>query len=175
MAKLKCPKCSKVFKGPQGLAMHHKRKTGPRCQYTKKWGSPANQHTTPSKPPVTRAKHGRAKDMLRHVLTDHPEGLKIKDIIAGMKRIGYRSSGDAAGYVSTTAAGDPGIVRVERGKYRLKQSLLEELRPVAQLVVEEEVAEMPREALLLRIEQLTRETKALRTAHMTFVQEIASE
>jgi hypothetical protein len=166
MAKFKCKKCSRSFDSEQGLRLHHKRK---HTLAGKSWGSSKHKRKSANG-------RGTIKNKLRQVLADSPEGLRVTAIVAAMKRRGWRPKGDGTGYVCQTAASDPGITRVERGVYRLKENVLAELQSKAKptAVIEPEITDMPREALLIRIEQLERQLHATEAAHLSYIKEMSN-
>lgn len=158
----KCDVCNKPFKNAHGVSTHKTRT--PACGGTAmSWGAGAK------KP----AKEGSGKAAIREILADHPQGLGTAEIRTEMEERGFNMN---ANYISQAAAGDPGLVRVERGRYRLKSKVGRAPQRSGTSVVQEAVAEaksgitnMPREALLLRIETLETQSRALHDAHLSLM------
>lgn len=164
MAK-KCDICNETFKNALGVTVH-KRRT-PAC------GGKQVSWTSARKMPRKRGRGGETgKQAIHRILADHPQGLPVKQILTELSNNGFKV---ASGYVTQTAAADSEIVKVERGVYRLKNNL-RQAQQTGTTVVQQAVAEvkagltdMPREALLLRIEMLENQTRALQDAHMALV------
>ncbi len=165
-----CDQCKKPFKNAHGVVVHKLRSAA--CGGKKvTWGSTKGQKSK-------RIKVGRngenGRDAIRQILSDHPQGMPLQQIYAELKQRGIKVN---AGYVSQAAASDPNLVRVERGVYRLKKNARVSTRAGATVVQEAVVeakagltiAHLPREALLLRIESLETQNRALRDAHLTLI------
>lgn len=158
MAKFSCDQCTKSFPKQHGLAVHaHRMHT----EAGKTWGTSSSVRTK-----------------IHRVLANHPEGLRVKDLITKLKGIGYRPSGDVSGHISQTCSTDPKLTRVQRGIYRLINPPTPEVTPksaITQAVVHST------DALLVRIEHLEQERNALRSlvsanthAQLAFVREVGA-
>lgn len=164
----RCDNCKKPFKNAHGVTVHKLRNEA--CGGKKiTWGSTRGRVKTIPKRSGT-GETGR--EAIRRILGDHPQGLPLQQISSELKIGGFKLR---QGYVSQAAASDPTLVRVERGVYRLKKNAQ---RPVnaGAAVVQAAVIEaktgmthLPREALLLRIETLETQNRALQDAHLSFV------
>jgi hypothetical protein len=111
-------------------------------------------------------------------LTDHPQGLPVTKIFEQLKSSGLHCHKH---YVSQAAAADPSIVRVERGIYRLKNNVRRNATKQtgtttvvkeAEVEVQSGLPDMPRETLLLRIETLETQNRALHDAHLSLMRGI---
>lgn len=170
---MKCDICKQSFKNAHGVRMHKLRNET--CGGgVVAWGS-----TKGRKAKKTRAKIGKngesGREAIRRILTDHPQGMALPQIFDGLKKNGLKVNQN---YVSQAAASDPTIVRVERGVYRLKKNVLRGLTAATTAgtaVVEAakteamSIDDLPREALLLRIETLETQQRALHEAHLSLL------
>lgn len=161
----KCDVCNKPFKNAHGVSTHKTRT--PACGGTAmSWGAGAK------KPAIREAKEGSGKEAIREILKDHPQGLPTAEIRAVLESQGFHLN---ANYISQVAAVDPRIIRVKRGLYRLKANVTQR---AGASVVKEAVKEiqsgltLPREALLLRIETLETQNRALHDAHLSLMRGI---
>lgn len=165
MAK-RCNVCDKPFKNARGVNTHKIRSEA--CGGVKvTWGSTKGRKKAGPK----LGRNGESgREAIQQILSNHPQGLPLPQILAELQQRGIKVRHN---YISQTAANDPSIVRVERGVYRLKKNALS--AQAGTTVVKEAVAEatgmtrMPVEALLLRIETLETQNRALQEAHITFV------
>ena len=114
------------------------------------------------------------RDAIRRILSEHPQGLPTAQIFAELTSSGFPKINQ--NYVSQDAIHDSGIVRVERGVYRLKKVRLSSGLTAAAgtAVVKEAVEEasainLPRETLLLRIDHLETQNRALQDAHQALL------
>lgn len=171
MAK-RCDVCNKPFKNAQGVAMHKSRT--PACGGKKvAWGQGRK-----TRRPSHRGNQGESgKEAIRQILEQHPQGLASKKIHAELEERGFSVY---AGYITQTASSDPTIVRVRRGIYRLKRqpgrprnndasSKAIGTRLVREAGSEAQAGIMPRETLLLRIETLETQNRALLDAHQSLL------
>lgn len=165
MAK-QCDVCSRSFKNSHGVSVHKMRT--PACGGTAvSWG--AGKKSTGRRPKGSNGESGR--EAIRQILTDHPQGLPASKIFEELQKRGLQFNPN---YVSQAAGQDPNLIRVGRGVYRLKGK--GNKKPVAQTTttaiqteVQTEVMKLPREALLLRIEILETQNRALQDAHLSLM------
>lgn len=167
----KCDVCKKPFKNSRGVAVHKNRT--PACGGKKVvWSQSARRKKT-TKHLGARGETGR--EAIHEILGDHPQGLPVSKISTRLKDRGFHV---ASQYITQVASTDPSIIRVKRGIYRLKGSRSSEpLRNSGTKVVQDAVNEvkaetrltLPRETLLLRIETLESQNRALLDAHMSLV------
>lgn len=153
----KCEYCRRSFNTAHGVKVHQQRT--PAC------GGKDVRRKTKTVNGVT------GKEVIREILAQHPEGLRTNEIFDELTRRGFKLNSN---YVTQAAAMDPNLVRVERGMYRLKNGVRS--KSVGTQVVESAKTEvmsglnsMPREALLLRIEVLEAQFKALQDAHLSLI------
>ena len=166
----KCDICKGSFKNAHGVSIHKLRS---RACGGKTWGNTAGRTTkrksTGNRPRGTSGESG--KEAIREILANHPQGLGTSEIRTQLEARGFRLN---ANYIFQAAASSPGIVRVDRGKYRLRGNVARRLQKSGTTVVKEAVEEaksvsLPREALLLRIETLETQNRALQDAHMSLI------
>ena len=180
MAK-QCNVCNKSFKNAHGVSVH-KRRSADCGERKEPWsgtaGRTTRQTTRGRKSTRLRGSNGESgKEAIRKILADHPQGLETADIHTRLEDRGFRLK---ANYVSQVAAKDPSLVRVERGRYRLKGNAAKRAsQRSGTSVVQEAVTEaksgithIPREALLLRIETLETQNRALHDAHLSLMRGI---
>ncbi len=143
---LRCSKCKKTFKGPQGLATHMK------------WHDRTSM--------MTNRAPGHFQERLLNVLEQHPDGLSCGEIAAQMQKEGYKKTGKTsmiAQRVSSAASSMKStIVRMGRGTYRLKN-----IAPPHQGIEKTHdltLPEIPVQTLHLRIDHLELENGRLRRA-----------
>ena len=174
MAK-QCDVCNKPFKNAKGVVMHKLR--SPACGGGKvAWGSTTGKRkSTRNRLRGSNGKSGR--EAIREILADHPQGLETADIRTQLESRGFHLN---TNYVSQAVASDSSLVRVERGRYRLKGNVARRAsQRSGASVVQEAVTEaksgithLPREALLLRIETLETQNRALHDAHLSLMRGI---
>lgn len=168
-----CDVCGKYYKNAHGVDVHKKRSE---CGAGMTWG-PGRKPNAPVKKRLSERKkvgnNGESgKDAIRRILADQPQGLPVHKITAELEQNGFKIH---TNYVSQHAATDPTIVRVERGVYRLKRGL--PTQRTGTTVVQEAIAQtkitpladLPREALVLQIEHLERNARAILDAHMVLL------
>ncbi len=168
---MQCNVCSKPFKNSQGVSLHKLRSTcGGKIPA---WGTTLSKkrQSTAMRARGTNGESGR--EAIRAILTNHPPGLPTKEIFDALKERGFKQLN--ANYVSQAVAGDPILVATRRGFYCIKKQRPRK-QPIGVATVQEAVDEadaglthMPREALLLRIETLEAQSKALQDAHVTLL------
>ena len=96
--------------------------------------------------------------------------MSVKDITAELKRRGHKFN---ANYASQTASSLPEVSRIGAGMYRLdKQSSVAVAPAPVKTQTEEVVKELPREVLLLQIETLQNQNRALHAAHSSLMRGI---
>lgn len=164
MAK-QCDVCSKPFKNAHGVAIHKLRSKD--CGGKDKWGGARVKGRSKNKV------RGAGREAIRQLLMDQPRGLSIADIRNQLEQKGLKVS---PSYVSQATASDHSLVRVGRGVYRLKANLRRQSGAAAVRLAQKTVQEtqtgitsLPREALLLRIETLESQNRALQDAHMSLI------
>lgn len=172
-----CPKCGEgPFKGEQGMRLHETRK---HSAFGKTWGSTRGMTR---KGKGKRKNHSGAKETIEEILAEHPEGYQVKDIFRELKRRGHKVN---INYISSAAATMPNLMRIERGVYRLKEMpkpnvgtrLVHQAQAEAHQAQAEaqQQTEIPREALLLRIDTLILQNRALRNAHMSLLNGVTAD
>ena len=168
MAKQQCDECNETFKNAQGVAIHKRRSQS--CGGGVTWGKKTTKRKSSKLKLGYNGESGR--DAIRRILSEHPQGLPLPQIFDGLKESGLKVNQN---YVSQAAASDPTIVRVERGVYRLKKNARGLTATAGAAVVETAKTEatgmthLPREALLLRIETLETQNRALQDAHLSLI------
>lgn len=139
----------------------------------KNWGSGEKKGKVKKSP----AASGSVRDKLRQVLAKNPDGLSLQRIATQMKRIGWRPNGDGLNYISTLAAHDMSIIRVERGVYRLTDQVLAQQAATTAVATkaEPDIQDISKDALLVRIEQLETRLRATSGALSVFMKEMNGE
>jgi hypothetical protein len=170
---IKCSACQKQFKNEIGLNIHFKRMHTPAGV---SWGkgsrkklATANRPKTDIASAKTRTRSGLpVRELIRQSLAGEPNGLNLSGLVAAMQQNGYKSV-NGRGYVAKIASLDSGIKKTKDGNYVLKSRPSAAGTTVAEV---EETVELPREALLLRIEMLSSLVRAVTGAHIGVVQEL---
>lgn len=155
----RCSKCGKTYDTTLGLQRHQQRSKS--CGGKQAGGKRRKKTVT------------GGRDAIHEILRDHPQGLSTTQIFAALKERGFNLNSN---YICQAAAADKSIIRIGRGQYRLKANAMSRstqsagTQAVAEAVTEAtRVAELPREALLLRIETLENQLRAMQDAHMSFI------
>lgn len=155
-----CDICSKgPFNGDHGVTVHKQRmhKKG------KTWSTAPKNKGKPKK---------GGKQAIEDILAENPAGLQVQDIHKALKKRGFKLNPN---YISQAAATLPNVMRIERGVYRLKK--MPSPKPTAatgtalvhEAQTEAKAKNLPPEALLLRIETLEAQNRALHDAHMSLL------
>lgn len=165
MAK-QCDICDNTFKNAHGVAIHKLRNKSCGSKGSKgTWGGARVKKQS--------KKRENGREVIRQLLKDQPGGLSIVDIRDQLKQKGLKVSPT---YVSQATASDHSLVRVGRGVYRLRANVRRQDGAAADRAEQDTgqetqtgIASLPREALLLRIETLESQNRALQDAHMSLI------
>ena len=168
MAK-RCDVCNKSFKNARGVEVHKMRIVACGGARAAAWGS-GRKTTSRLKGRKGKGK-GNGREVIRSILGNHPQGLTVDRIAEGLKERGFKLNPN---YVSQSAASDPNVVRVTRGVYRLRKNRKSPNQTGATVVMEavteaQARTDLPREALLLRIETLEAQVRAVHDAHLSLL------
>jgi len=170
----KCDLCGKSFASPHGVSVHKVRSS---CG----GGNPVKNRSSSRRKKAVVGKNGESgKDAIRRMLSENPKGMAVCDITADLRKEGFKF---ADNYVAGVASKDPDLIRLERGSYRLKKNkLLQSTHHTVSATTPQTAAtavqeiELPREALLVRIDSLEAQNKTLETqnralqdAHITLM------
>ena len=151
--KLKCPKCDFEAKNEMGLNIHHQRI---HTSKGKTWGrSNLKQPTSSNTHQLVFNRTRGSSQILHDLLKDKPEGMQIQDLAAELKK---RRINTSAAAISQRLAKDSEVIKISRGVYCLRDRGGEQINQPAPKRPE---PNLPREALLVRIEQLEAANAAL--------------
>jgi len=171
----KCDVCGKSFKNSHGISVHKIRTDCGGSTPSSRLATRKAPKSNGKRPTNNKGENGR--QAIHRILGDHPQGLPVTKIFEELKKDGLTYHQH---YVSQAAASDPTIVRIGRGVYRLKNNVRQSsvkqngITTVQEATIEVQPGppDMPREALLLRIETLETQNRALHDAHLSLMRGI---